>query len=52
MAAEQRRQRMPDELAGGLAEQRGHARADVVDAVFGVDLPQPADTALLIFLEQ
>ena len=43
---------MSDELAGGLAEQSGHPRADVADAVFGVDLPQPADTALLIFLEQ
>ena len=52
MASEQRRQRMPDELAGRLAQQRAHARADVADAVFGVDLPQPADTALLIFLEQ
>ena len=40
------------QLAGGLAEQRAHSRADVGDAVLAIDLPQPADAALLIFLEQ
>src|SRR3712207_7896599 len=35
-----------------LAEQHAHARADVGDAVLGIDRPQPANAALLIFLEQ
>ena len=52
MAAEQSGQRMADQLAGRLAEQSAHPRADVGDAVLGIDLPQPADAALLIFLEQ
>ena len=43
---------MADELARGLAEQRAHARADVGDAVLGIDLPQPADAALFIFLQE
>ena len=52
MAAEQGRQRMAEQGAGRAAEQGGHARGDVGDAVLGIDLPQPADAALLIFLEQ
>ena len=52
MAAEQRGKRMADAAGWRAAEQRAHARADVGDAVFGIDLPQPADAALLIFLEQ
>ena len=43
---------MAEELAGRPAEQGGHPRADVGDAVVGIDLPQPAHAALLIFLEQ
>src|SRR6476619_7235165 len=43
---------MAEQLAGRAAEQRAHARADVADAILVIDLPQPADTALLIFLEQ
>src|SRR6476619_6162970 len=43
---------MAEQLAGRLAEQGAHPRADVGDAVLGVDWPQPADAALLIFLEQ
>ena len=52
VAAEQRRQRMAEQLARRAAEQGGHARADVGDAILGIDLPQPADAALLIFLQQ
>src|SRR6185437_7159466 len=52
MTAEQRRERMADELPGRAAEQRAHARADVGAAVLGIDLPEPADAALLILLEQ
>ena len=52
MAAEQRGQRMAEQLACGATEQGGHARADVGDAVFGIDLPQPAHAALLIFLKK
>src|SRR6185503_1353131 len=52
MAAEKRRERVTDELAGGLAQQRAHPRADVSDSVFAIDLPQPADAALLIFLKE
>ena len=52
MAAEQRGQRVADELGAGAAEQHAHARADVADAIFIIDLPQPADAALLIFEQQ
>ena len=52
MAAEKRGKRMADQLAGRLAEQRAHPRADVGHAIFGIDRPQPADAALLIFLKQ
>ena len=52
MAAEQRRERMADQLRGRAAEQHAHARADVADAILAIDLPQPADTALLIFEQQ
>ena len=52
IAAEQRRHRMADERARRTAEQRGHARGNVGDAIVGIDLPQPADAALLIFLQQ
>ena len=52
IAAEQRGQRMAEQLAGRAAEQGGHARGNVGDAVLGIDLPQPADAALLIFLQQ
>jgi hypothetical protein len=34
------------------AEQGGHARRNVGHAVLGIDLPQPAHAALLIFLQQ
>ena len=52
VAAERRRKRMADQLAGRAAEQGGHPRRDVDDAILGIDLPQPADAAMLIFLEQ
>ena len=52
IAAEQRRQRMAEQLAGRAAEQGGHPRADVGHAIFAIDLPQPAHAALLIFLQQ
>ena len=42
----------PRSWPAGRAEQRAHARADVGDAVLAIDGPQPADAALLIFLEQ
>ena len=43
---------MADQLRAGAAEQGAHPRADVGDAVVGIDLPQPADAALLIFEQQ
>ena len=52
MPAEKRGKRVADELACRPAEHRAHARADVGHAVVAIDLPQPADAALLIFLEQ
>ncbi len=52
VTAEQGGKRMADELRGRLAEQRAHPRADVGDPVLAIDLPQPADAALLVFLEQ
>ena len=52
MAAEQGGKRMADELRARAAEQHAHARADVADAIFIIDLPQPADAALLIFEQQ
>ena len=52
MAAEQCREGVAEKLAGGLAQHRAHPVADVGDAIVAVDRPQPADTALLIFLEQ
>src|SRR3954452_21963415 len=52
MTAKQRRERIADELAGRTAEHRAHARTDIADAILGIDLPQPADAALLIFLEE
>jgi hypothetical protein len=52
VAAERRRERMADQLARRAAEQAGHSRRDVDDPVLGIDLPQPADAAMLIFLEQ
>src|SRR5205085_10371797 len=52
MSAKQCRERMADELARPAAQERAHARADVGDAVLGIDLPEPADAALLIFLKQ
>ena len=52
LAAEKRRERVADQLVRGRAQQSAHPRADVGDAVLGIDLPQPADAALLIFLEQ
>ena len=52
VAAQRRGQRMADQLAGRAAEQGGHPRGDVDDPVLGIDLPQPADAAMLIFLEQ
>ena len=51
-AAQRRRQRMADQLVGRAAEQGGHPRRDVDDPILGIDLPQPADAAMLIFLEQ
>ena len=45
-------QRMADHLVGRAAEQGGHPRRDVDDAILGIDLPQPADAAMLIFVEQ
>ena len=47
-----RGKRMAEQLARRPAEHRAHARADVGDAVLAIDRPQPADAALLIFLEQ
>ena len=52
MAAEKRRQRMADQLGARAAEQHAHARADVAHAILIIDLPQPADAALLIFEQQ
>ncbi len=52
MAAEQRRKRMAKKVLRRRAEQRAHPRADIGDAVLAIDRPQPADAALLIFLEQ
>ena len=43
---------MAEQLLAGRSEQRAHARADVGDAIVGIDLPQPTHAALLIFLEQ
>src|SRR3954447_20161330 len=43
---------MAKDLVRGLAEQRAHSRADVADAIFRIDLPQPAHAALLIFLKK
>jgi hypothetical protein len=43
---------MTEERAGRSAQQSGHSRADVGDAIFRVDLPQPAHAALLIFLQK
>ena len=51
-AAERRRQRMAGELVGRAADQSGHPRGDVDDAILAIDLPQPADAAMLIFVEQ
>src|SRR3569833_892834 len=52
MTAEESRERVTEELDTGAAEQSAHPRADVGDAVLIIDCPQPADAALLIFLEQ
>ena len=52
VAAEQRGQRIADDLVRRAAEQGAHPRADVGDAILAIDLPQPADAALLIFLQQ
>ena len=51
-AAQRGGQRMAEQLGGRAAEQGGHPRGDVDDAVLGIDLPQPADAAMLIFVEQ
>ena len=51
-AAQRGGQRMADQLVGRAAEQGGHPRGDVDDPVLGIDLPQPADAAMLIFVEQ
>ena len=52
VAAQRGGQRMADQLVGRAAEQGGHPRGDVDDPVLGIDLPQPADAAMLIFVEQ
>ena len=52
MAAKQSGKRVAEQLAGRAAEQGAHARADVGDAIVGIDLPQPTHAALLIFLKQ
>jgi hypothetical protein len=52
MAAEESGQRMTKDLGGGTADQRSHSAGDVCDAILRIDLPQPADTALFIFLQQ
>ena len=43
---------MAEQLARRAAEQRGHPAGNIGDAILAIDLPQPADAALLIFLEQ
>ena len=52
MTTQQRRQGMADELPRGHAQHRAHPAADVAHPVLVIDLPQPADAALLIFLEE
>ena len=52
MAAKKSGHRMAEQLAGRTAKQRAHTRADVGDAVVGIDLPQPTHAALFIFLKQ
>ena len=52
MSAKQGGQRMTEQLCAGLAEQRAHPRADIGDAIVGIDRPEPTNAALLIFLEQ
>ncbi len=43
---------MTNQLPGRLSEQSAHSRTDIAHAIFAIDLPQPADAALLIFLEK
>ncbi len=43
---------MAEQLASRTTEQCGHSAGNIGYAIFAIDLPQPANAALLIFLEQ
>ena len=52
VAAQRGRQRVAEQLADRATEQGGHPAGNVDDAVLAIDLPQPADPAMLIFAQQ
>src|SRR5258708_7693518 len=52
MAAKKRWKRVAEQLAGRAAQHHAHSCADIGYAIFAIDGPEPADTALLIFLKQ